>query len=228
MIGVGAAFDFHAGAVRQAPARIQALGLEWAYRLYCEPKRLFRRYFSTNPVFILAALKQLAQAKLFGRQFLKPQAECSSQQPKHLPIGQSIAICIATYQRPELLDALLQSLSRCTLPSGHAVEVRIIDNDAEGSARERVESFRTVASQFSKVHYTIEPRQNIAHARNRAIEMGSADAYVFVDDDETVRQDWLVELVACAERHQADAVFGPVRSQIVVQTTGLESTRRIL
>jgi N-acetylglucosaminyldiphosphoundecaprenol N-acetyl-beta-D-mannosaminyltransferase len=59
MVGVGAAFDFHAGAVAQAPTYLQRLGLEWAYRFYREPRRLYRRYLVTNPVFIGRAILQL-------------------------------------------------------------------------------------------------------------------------------------------------------------------------
>jgi len=51
MIGVGAAFDFHSGRVRQAPRWIQRSGLEWFFRLCCEPKRLWKRYLKNNPVF---------------------------------------------------------------------------------------------------------------------------------------------------------------------------------
>jgi len=52
MFGVGAAFDFHAGRVRQAPRWIQRGGLEWLFRLACEPRRLWRRYFRNNPRFV--------------------------------------------------------------------------------------------------------------------------------------------------------------------------------
>jgi len=51
MFGVGAAFDFHAGRVRQAPRWMQRSGLEWLFRLGCEPRRLWRRYLSNNPRF---------------------------------------------------------------------------------------------------------------------------------------------------------------------------------
>ncbi|HEX3798817.1 MAG TPA: WecB/TagA/CpsF family glycosyltransferase [Verrucomicrobiae bacterium] len=51
MFGVGAAFDFHAGRVKQAPRWMQRSGLEWFFRLCCEPKRLWRRYFRNNPLF---------------------------------------------------------------------------------------------------------------------------------------------------------------------------------
>lgn len=58
-LGVGAAFDFHSGRVRQAPAWLQDRGLEWAFRLAMEPRRLWRRYLYTNPRFVLNAGLQL-------------------------------------------------------------------------------------------------------------------------------------------------------------------------
>ena len=59
MAGVGAAFDFHSGRVRQAPRWMQRSGLEWFYRLCSEPRRLARRYLRNNPLF---ALKFFAQS----------------------------------------------------------------------------------------------------------------------------------------------------------------------
>jgi len=60
LIGVGAAFDFHAGLKRQAPRVIQRSGLEWAFRLLCEPRRLWRRYALVVPGFLLlSALQRL-------------------------------------------------------------------------------------------------------------------------------------------------------------------------
>ncbi|MBX9660989.1 MAG: WecB/TagA/CpsF family glycosyltransferase [Nitrospiraceae bacterium] len=51
MMGVGAAFDFHAGVTRRAPLWMQRVGLEWLHCLFSEPKRLWRRYLITNTVF---------------------------------------------------------------------------------------------------------------------------------------------------------------------------------
>jgi len=59
LIGVGAAFDFHAGLVPQAPPWMQRAGLEWAYRLAQEPRRLWRRYLRYNPRFVGAFARQL-------------------------------------------------------------------------------------------------------------------------------------------------------------------------
>lgn len=52
MLGVGAGFDFHAGTAKRAPIWIQKIGLEWLFRLFTDPKRLFKRYFATNISFI--------------------------------------------------------------------------------------------------------------------------------------------------------------------------------
>lgn len=55
-IAVGAAFDFHSGAVKRAPKWMQSSGLEWSYRLFSEPRRLWRRYLILAPKFVLAVL----------------------------------------------------------------------------------------------------------------------------------------------------------------------------
>jgi len=67
MIGVGAAFDFHAGTVSRAPAWMQKRGLEWLHRLCAEPRRLWKRYALTNSLFLLGAARQLLVRKA-GRQ----------------------------------------------------------------------------------------------------------------------------------------------------------------
>ncbi len=59
MIGVGVAFDFHAGAINQAPAWMQQMGLEWFYRFSQEPVRLWKRYLILNPRFVMLALADL-------------------------------------------------------------------------------------------------------------------------------------------------------------------------
>ena len=64
MIGVGAAFDIHAGTLRQAPSWMQKFGLEWFFRLMVEPRRLWKRYLYHNPRFIVLAIKQLGKTSL--------------------------------------------------------------------------------------------------------------------------------------------------------------------
>lgn len=59
MIGVGAAFDYHAGTIKRAPLWMQNSGLEWLYRLASDPGRLWKRYLVTNTLFLLGAARQL-------------------------------------------------------------------------------------------------------------------------------------------------------------------------
>jgi N-acetylglucosaminyldiphosphoundecaprenol N-acetyl-beta-D-mannosaminyltransferase len=65
MVGVGAAFDFHAGRMRQAPRWMQRCGLEWLFRFACEPRRLGKRYLKNNPWFIWKIAGQLAGLKKY-------------------------------------------------------------------------------------------------------------------------------------------------------------------
>lgn len=64
-IGVGAAFDFHAGLKPQAPRWMQRSGLEWAFRLGTEPRRLWRRYFVNNPLFVWNVLLQATNLRRY-------------------------------------------------------------------------------------------------------------------------------------------------------------------
>ncbi len=59
MVGVGAAFDFHAGVIPQSPPFLQKVGLEWLFRLFHEPRRLWKRYLYNNPRFIVLAIADL-------------------------------------------------------------------------------------------------------------------------------------------------------------------------
>jgi N-acetylglucosaminyldiphosphoundecaprenol N-acetyl-beta-D-mannosaminyltransferase len=67
LVGVGAAFDFHAGLVSQAPSWMQRNGLEWVYRLSREPKRLWRRYARYNPLFVGGFARQYLRHRLGSR-----------------------------------------------------------------------------------------------------------------------------------------------------------------
>ena len=63
MLGVGAAFDFHAGSITRAPRWMRDHGLEWLHRLLSEPRRLWKRYLVTNTLFLLGAAGQLLRAR---------------------------------------------------------------------------------------------------------------------------------------------------------------------
>jgi len=66
LVAVGAAFDFHAGLLPQAPARLQRFGFEWLYRLYREPKRLWKRYVLLNPAYLARVVLQKTGLKHFA------------------------------------------------------------------------------------------------------------------------------------------------------------------
>ena len=63
ILAVGAAFNFHAGHVKQAPRWMMKSGLEWLFRLSVEPKRLWRRYITGNPRFVLLVMGQLLRRR---------------------------------------------------------------------------------------------------------------------------------------------------------------------
>lgn len=65
MIGVGAAFDYHSRVKHQAPGWMQRSGLEWSFRLFAEPRRLWRRYLVNNPLFIVKALQQALGLRVY-------------------------------------------------------------------------------------------------------------------------------------------------------------------
>lgn len=66
LIGVGAAFDFLAGTVKRAPVWIQKYGLEWLHRLATEPKKTWKRYAKTNPVFVGMVVKEYVKRRAQG------------------------------------------------------------------------------------------------------------------------------------------------------------------
>jgi len=66
LIGVGAAFDFHSARISQAPRWMMRLGLEWLYRLFQEPRRLWKRYLINNPLFVALTLAQALHIRRFS------------------------------------------------------------------------------------------------------------------------------------------------------------------
>jgi succinoglycan biosynthesis protein ExoM len=125
-----------------------------------------------------------------------------------LPEPATVDICIATFLRPALLVRLLTSLAGMNVPTSCIVRIIIVDNDAAASARESVRAFEQTAP--FPVLYDVEPVQNIALARNRCLAMGDATYCAFLDDDEYVHADWLVEMLRACMQYCADVVFGPV------------------
>ena len=90
-----------------------------------------------------------------------------------------ITICICTFRRREMLQSLLDDLREQETGGLFSYSVLVVDNDRQGSAEQVVSEFR--AQQSFRVDYFIEPRQNIALARNKAIENAIGDYVVFID-----------------------------------------------
>lgn len=120
-----------------------------------------------------------------------------------------ITVCICTFRRPELLRRLLDRLEQQHTAERFTFSVVVTDNDSELSAKRVVEEFAPKSS--LKVVYCAEPRQNIALARNRAIEHAEGHYIACLDDDEFPVADWLLQLLTTCERLRVAGVLGPVR-----------------
>ena len=103
-----------------------------------------------------------------------------------------ICVCVCTYQRPELLRRSLSKLEVQETEGLFDYSIVIVDNDRAASARQIVESLAR-QSQIS-ISYYLEPEQNIALARNRAVDNAQGDFIAFIDDDEFPPNDWLLKL----------------------------------
>ena len=122
-----------------------------------------------------------------------------------------LSICIATYRRPRGLARLLDSLERLKLPPELVVETIVVDNDSDGSASSVAQSRSELLHPFL---YCIEPRQNIAHARNRALSEARGEWLLFIDDDEVADEAWISEYLALVDREECDGAFGPVLAKL--------------
>src|SRR5262245_22044824 len=96
--------------------------------------------------------------------------------------SEHICVCICTYRRPAFLTALLHALVDQETEGRFTYSVVVVDNDRARSEEAVVRDF--TASTTLAVHYGVEPRQNIALARNRAIENARGEFVAFIDDDE--------------------------------------------
>jgi succinoglycan biosynthesis protein ExoM len=119
-----------------------------------------------------------------------------------------VSVCICTYQRPTELKQLLQCLEHQVTNGLLKFSIVVVDNDVRETARNVVES---VAERSRvRIAYKVEPRQNIALARNASVAMATGELVAFVDDDEEPSSDWLYRLYETLVEYAADGVLGPV------------------
>jgi succinoglycan biosynthesis protein ExoM len=126
-----------------------------------------------------------------------------------------ISVCICTYKRPDYLKRLLEGLVQQKTKDRFTFSIVVVDNDDSQSAMATVRAFETHSP--IGVVYCVEPRQNIALARNRAIRSATGDFVAFIDDDEFPSEDWLLTLYEACLRHGVDGAVGPVRPHFDVQ-----------
>ena len=124
-------------------------------------------------------------------------------EPKH------ISVCICTYKRPHLLKRLLSELRVQDTAGLFTYSIVIADNDELQSAEAVTLDF--AAESHIEIRYCVEPRQNIALARNKAVENARGDFLAFIDDDEFPGKRWLLTLFKACNDYDADGVLGPVR-----------------
>jgi len=121
-----------------------------------------------------------------------------------------LAVCVATYLRPEGLERLLRALAAASLSdSAPDIGVVVVDNDPDGSAREGCARARDWFPY--QLHYVIEKRPGIPQARNAALSVALpfADFVAFTDDDVEPTPNWLAELLRVQSKYGADVVAGP-------------------
>lgn len=118
-------------------------------------------------------------------------------------------MCICTFKRARLLKKLLDELVGQRTDGLFTYSVVVADNDSAESARKMVTDY--AAAQSFKVIYCLQPEQNIALSRNRALEQAEGDFAAFIDDDEYPMNDWLLGLYSICQEKKCAGVLGPVR-----------------
>jgi succinoglycan biosynthesis protein ExoM len=133
----------------------------------------------------------------------------ASEQPAYGISDATICVCICTYKRPELLKRALEELAKQEIGGCFSYSIVVADNDSRQSAQMIVAEFRSAHD--IAVTYCVEPEQNIALARNKALEHAHGDFAAFMDDDEFPARNWLATMLKTLTEHNVAGVLGPVR-----------------
>ncbi|HXY51050.1 MAG TPA: glycosyltransferase family 2 protein [Terriglobales bacterium] len=120
-----------------------------------------------------------------------------------------VGVCICTYKRPQFLKRLLEELADQETDGRFTHSIVVVDNDYLESAKHVVEEIADRAT--IGIRYYVEPRQNIARARNKAIENAPGNFVAFLDDDEFPTKRWLLTLMEARQKYGVDGVLGPVK-----------------
>lgn len=125
------------------------------------------------------------------------------------PKSDHISVCICTYKRPKFLAHLLGELQKQLTDDLFTYSVVVVDNDHDQSSESTVALFKDKNTMV--INYYVEPEQNIALARNRAVANANGDLVAFIDDDEFPESTWLLNLYKSSKRFTADGILGPVK-----------------
>jgi succinoglycan biosynthesis protein ExoM len=125
------------------------------------------------------------------------------------PTQSRVAVCVATFARPDGLSRLLDGL-RAQVVCDAAMRVVVVDNDASGPARD---ACRARAADFELgLRYEVEPRRGITYARNTAVAAAGTDVdfIAMLDDDEVPGPNWLMTMLKVQAEYGAEIVAAPV------------------
>jgi succinoglycan biosynthesis protein ExoM len=120
-----------------------------------------------------------------------------------------ISVCICTFKRADLLRKVLTKLEDQQTGDLFTYSVVVADNDAAQSAEPVVTEFLRTSS--LRITYCVEPQQNIAMVRNKALASAEGDFMAFIDDDEFPGERWLFDLFNALNLYSADGILGPVK-----------------
>jgi succinoglycan biosynthesis protein ExoM len=119
-----------------------------------------------------------------------------------------ICICVCTFKRPQFLEHALEKLRTLKTEDLFDYSIVVVDNDKDQSAKEIVARFAATTS--IRVTYAMEPEQNIAKARNRALAFATGDYVAWIDDDEFPTENWLFQFFRVLDLNAATGALGPV------------------
>jgi glycosyltransferase involved in cell wall biosynthesis len=120
-----------------------------------------------------------------------------------------ISVCVCTFKRPLPLKRLLMELGRQHTCGLFTYSIVVADNDLAKSAEAIVAEMRLAC--VVPIKYCVEPRRNIALARNKVVENAEGDYIALIDDDEFPEPTWLLTLFRISSEHNVDGVLGPVK-----------------
>ena len=127
-----------------------------------------------------------------------------------------LTVIIPTYRRPEGVKRAVTSVLQQEGVDGSILNVLVVDNDPEASARSVIEGFQ---GSNIPVRYCHEPNPGVANARNAAIESAQTELVIFLDDDQSAPPHWVSSFLDLFEQHQPIISFGPVETVLPESVT---------